>query len=71
MFQLRLNKDIFTNNYYSWNVIFVPSLKFLITDLSESIIFPTTFTGEYGLISPLFPIGVGPKKRHIAFPLGQ
>ena len=40
-------------------------------DLSGEIIFPTTFTGEYGLISPFLPIGVGPKNRHIAFPLGQ
>ena len=28
-------------------------------------------TGEYGFISPFLPIGVGPKKRHIALPFGQ
>jgi len=51
--------------------IFAPSLKFLRIDLSGSVIFPTTLTGEYGLISPFLPIGVGPKNRHIAFPFGQ
>ncbi|SVD96313.1 uncharacterized protein METZ01_LOCUS449167, partial [marine metagenome] len=40
--------------------IFVPSLKFLRIDLSGSVIFPTTLTGEYGFISPFLPIGVGP-----------
>mgnify|MGYP003708460395 CR=1 FL=1 len=29
-------------------------------DLSGSVIFPTILTGEYSLISPFFPIGVGP-----------
>jgi len=52
-------------------VIFVPSLIFASIFLSGFVILPITLTGEYGLISPLLPIGVGPKNRHIAFPLGQ
>jgi len=39
--------------------------------LSGFVILPIIFTGEYGFISPFLPIGVGPKKRHIALPFGQ
>jgi len=39
--------------------------------LSMLTIFPITFTSEYGFISPLLPMGVGPKNRQIAFPGGQ
>ena len=39
--------------------------------LSGFIILPITLTGEYGFICPTSPIGVGPKNRHTAFPLGQ
>jgi len=52
-------------------VAFIPSSIFVRIFLSALMIFPITFTGEYGLISPLFPIGVGPKNKQMAFPVGQ
>ena len=49
----------------------MPSFIFDSIFLSGFMILPMTLTGEYGFISPFLPIGVGPKNRHIALPLGQ
>jgi len=48
----------------------LPSAIFRIV-LSGEIIFPSILTVDAGVISPEFPIGVGPKNKQIALPVGQ
>jgi hypothetical protein len=54
---------------YDWIVTFFPS-TFVGIFTSFDIVFPIILTRECGFISPLFPIGVGPKKKHIVCPGG-